>query len=65
MCCQSCDPSTSFQCLDTGNCIPLQLQCDDVTDCPDGSDEFECRGKTMHTIAMYISDGHNICMHAV
>ena len=41
----SCDSTTHFPCSDTGLCIPLELRCNNVSDCLDGSDEFECGGK--------------------
>ena len=41
----SCDSTTQFPCSDTGQCIPVQLRCNNVSDCLDGSDEFECGGK--------------------
>ena len=53
--CQSCDPSRFFQCLDNGSCILVDLRCDDVPDCPDHSDEFECRGNQLIAIFLYNS----------
>ncbi|XP_003639780.2 CD320 antigen isoform X1 [Canis lupus baileyi] len=40
----SCPPA-SFQCRTSGFCVPLTLRCDGDEDCPDGSDEDECRIK--------------------
>ena len=67
--CQGCNPSTQFQCLDdTGGCIPLQLRCDEVSDCIDGSDEFECRGNYVGwlvcAILLLVSHVYEtLCMH--
>ncbi|KAM7143594.1 CD320 antigen [Molossus nigricans] len=38
----SCPP-TSFQCRIRGYCVPLIWHCDGDQDCPDGSDEEECK----------------------
>ncbi|XP_042638612.1 CD320 antigen [Orycteropus afer afer] len=38
----SCSP-TSFQCRTVGYCVPFTWRCDSDQDCPDGSDEDECR----------------------
>ena len=56
--CPSCDEKVAFQCgainittrtfnvTSSGRrkvmCIPLRLRCDDIIDCSDGSDEFNC-----------------------
>lgn len=32
-----------FKCLSSDECISGASRCDDVDDCPDGSDEFGCR----------------------
>ncbi|CAD1474699.1 unnamed protein product, partial [Heterotrigona itama] len=40
-----CEPD-QFLCND-GTCIGLYLACDGYSDCPDDSDEFDCRGNTI------------------
>ena len=48
---EACAPGTQFQC-DTGECISITFVCDDDHDCPDASDERNCR-KRMHALFYY------------
>ena len=35
-------PSTQFNCAD-GNCVEMNQRCNQIAECPDGSDEFNCQ----------------------
>ena len=38
----SCDPLDEFTCKADGSCRPIGVRCDNMVDCPDESDEFDC-----------------------
>lgn len=41
-CLPVCNNATEFLCVESQKCIPIGYVCDDVFDCPDHSDEFNC-----------------------
>lgn len=45
-----CSPGL-FQC-DNGVCIPQRFRCDDSYECPDGTDETNCPGKSLAKIKL-------------
>jgi len=50
---ERCDERSQFTC-DDQSCIDIRLRCDRQYDCPDGTDEYNCR-KTMNWFYMYLS----------
>ena len=40
----SCNPKTMFKCRRSEGCIARKEICNDIKNCPDGSDELGCTG---------------------
>ena len=66
--CSECDSRWQFECETSKKCIPREWQCNNVTDCEDGSDEhcecgdgeFQCDDGTC-IIERYFCDGKPDC----
>ncbi|XP_071510300.1 uncharacterized protein [Diadema antillarum] len=54
----ACPPSM-FSC-DSGECVHLFYQCDNILDCRDGSDEQSCENVTTSDTLFFCNDGTNI-----
>ncbi|KAJ8034126.1 Low-density lipoprotein receptor-related protein 2 [Holothuria leucospilota] len=56
-------PTGFFQCLEDSSCISPILKCNNYTDCPEGSDEYNCDGEDDFSFAVNCSPGNFRCSH--